>query len=178
MNKQATFGAGCFWCVEAIFQQIEGVERVVSGYSGGFVDNPDYRQVCKGETGHAEVCQITFDPALISYEQLLEVFWKTHDPTTRNRQGNDIGPQYRSVVFYHDEEQRRLADEHKSKLDAAKVWDQPIQTQIIPFVKFWPAENYHSDYYNSNPDQGYCKLVIAPKIEKFKAVFGNRLRKP
>ena len=177
MKKQATFGAGCFWCVEAIFQRIEGVERVVSGYSGGSVENPSYQQVCTGETGHAEVCQITFDPVRISYERLLEVFWKTHDPTTRNRQGNDIGPQYRSVVFYHDDEQKRLVEEYKSKLDAAQIWNRPIQTQIVRFEKFWPAENYHSDYYNKNPNQDYCRLVIAPKVEKFQAVFGDRLKK-
>jgi peptide-methionine (S)-S-oxide reductase len=175
--KQATFGAGCFWCVEAILQMLEGVEQVISGYSGGAVENPTYQQVCAGETGHAEACQITFDPARISYEQLLEVFWKTHDPTTRNRQGNDIGPQYRSVIFYHDEEQRQLAEEYKSKLDAAKIWAGPILTQIVPFEKFWPAEDYHRDYYNNNPSQGYCRLVITPKIEKFTQVFRNRLKK-
>ncbi len=176
MSKQATFGAGCFWCVEAIFQQLEGVERVVSGYSGGFVENPTYQQVCTGETGHAEVCQITFDAGRISYGQLLEVFWKTHDPTTTNRQGNDIGPQYRSVIFCHDGEQKRLAEEYKSELDAAKVWDRPMQTQIVSLEKFWPAEHYHNDYYNNNPSQGYCRLVIAPKIDKFKEIFGDRLR--
>jgi len=176
MSKQATFGAGCFWCVEAIFRQLEGVECVVSGYSGGSVENPSYNQVCTGETGHAEVCQITFDPSRISYGQLLEVFWKTHDPTTRNRQGNDVGPQYRSVIFYHDDEQKRLAEEYKSKLETARVWDRPIQTQIVQFEKFWPAEDYHRDYYKNNPNQSYCRLVIAPKVEKFKAVFGDRLR--
>jgi peptide-methionine (S)-S-oxide reductase len=178
MNEQATFGAGCFWCVEAIFQQIDGVESVVSGYSGGSVENPTYQQVCVGDTGHAEVCQITFDPARISYGQLLEVFWKIHDPTSKNRQGNDVGPQYRSVIFYHDGEQKRLAEEYKSKLEAAKAWDRPIRTQIVSFEKFWPAENYHTNYYNNNSNQGYCRLVISPKIEKFKAVFGDRLRKP
>jgi peptide-methionine (S)-S-oxide reductase len=177
MNKKATFGAGCFWCVEAIFQRLEGAEQVVSGYSGGFLDNPTYQQVCTGETGHAEACQITFDPTRISYEQLLEVFWKTHDPTTKNRQGNDVGPQYRSVIFCHDDEQKRLAEKYKEKLEEAKIWDSPIQTQIVPFEKFWSAEDYHHDYYRSNPNQGYCKLVIAAKLEKFTALFQDRLKK-
>ena len=176
--KLATFGAGCFWCVEAIFQRLEGVEGVVSGYSGGSVENPTYQQVCTGETGHAEACQIEFNPARISYEQLLEVFWKTHDPTTRNRQGNDIGPQYRSVIFCHDDEQKRLAEEYKAKLEAAKIWDKPIQTQIVQFEKFWPAEDYHSNYYSNNPSQGYCRLVITPKLEKFQKIFHSRLKKP
>jgi peptide-methionine (S)-S-oxide reductase len=176
MQKQATFGAGCFWCVEAVFQRLEGVESAVSGYSGGSVDNPTYRQVCTGETGHAEACQITFNPDRISYEQLLEVFWKTHDPTTINRQGNDVGPQYRSVIFYHDDEQRTLAEHYKSKLEAAKIWESPIRTQIVPFEKFWPAEDYHRGYFNLNPNQSYCRLVIAPKIAKFQEVFRDRLK--
>jgi peptide-methionine (S)-S-oxide reductase len=179
MNRfeQATFGAGCFWCVEAVFQRLEGVEKVVSGYSGGSVEHPEYRQVCSGKTGHAEVCQITFDPSRISYGQLLEVFWKTHDPTTRNRQGNDVGPQYRSVIFFHDDEQKRLAQEYKAKLDGEKIWDRPIQTGILPFEKFWPAEEYHRNYYNSNPSQQYCALVIAPKIRKLESLFEHRLKK-
>ncbi len=175
--KQATFGAGCFWCVEAIFQKLEGVERAVSGYSGGSAEDPSYQQVCAGGTGHAEACQITYNPDRISYEQLLEVFWKTHDPTTRNRQGNDIGPQYRSVIFYHDDEQKKLAEEYKSKLESAKIWDRPIQTEIVPFEKFWPAEDYHQNYYSNNPNQGYCRLVITPKIEKFQKVFQDRLKR-
>ncbi len=174
--RQATFGAGCFWCVEAIFQRLEGVEKVVSGYSGGFAEKPDYRQVCSGETGHAEVCQITFDPSRISYEQLLEVFWKAHDPTTKNRQGNDIGTQYRSVIFYHDDEQKRLAQEYKEKLNAAKIWERPIQTEILRLEKFWPAEDYHQDYYSNNPKQGYCAMVIAPKIRKLESAFKDRLK--
>jgi peptide-methionine (S)-S-oxide reductase len=177
MNKKATFGAGCFWCVEAVFQRLEGVQQVVSGYSGGSIENPTYEQVCTGETGHAEACQITYDPARISYEQLLEVFWKTHDPTTRNRQGNDFGPQYRSVIFYHDDEQKQLAEQYKAKLEEAKIWDRPIQTQIVPFEKFWPAEDYHRDYYDNNPNQGYCRLVITPKIDKFTKQFRDRLKK-
>jgi peptide-methionine (S)-S-oxide reductase len=175
--KQATFGAGCFWCVEAVFQRLEGVEKVVSGYSGGSTDHPDYAQVCTGATGHAEVCQITYDPARISYDELLEVFWKTHDPTTKNRQGNDIGTQYRSVIFYHDEEQRRLAQEYKDKLNVGGIWDSPVQTEIVPFGKFWPAEAYHQNYYNNHPEQGYCSTVITPKIRKFESIFKNRLRR-
>jgi peptide-methionine (S)-S-oxide reductase len=173
----ATFGAGCFWCVDAIFRRLAGVVIVVSGYSGGFVDNPSYQDVCTGKTGHAEVTQITYDPSLVSYEQLLEVFWKTHDPTTRNRQGNDIGTQYRSVIFYHNSEQKRLATEYKAKLDAAGIWKKPIVTEIVPFGKFWPAEDYHQNYYEKNPDKSYCRVVIMPKIEKFRQVFADRLKK-
>ena len=176
-SKLATFGAGCFWCVEAVFQRLEGVEKVVSVYSGGVVDSPTYQAVCSGETRHAEACQITFDPSCISYERLLEVFWKTHDPTTRNRQGNDIGTQYRSVIFYHDEDQKRAAEQYKAKLEAAKIWDRPIVTEIVPFEKFWPAEDYHQNYYRSNPNQGYCSLVIAPKLRKFEAIFAEQLKK-
>ncbi len=173
--KQATFGAGCFWCVEAVFQRLNGVEKVVSGYSGGHLDHPSYERVCSGNTGHAEACQITFDPARITYEELLEVFWKTHDPTTRNRQGNDVGSQYRSVIFYHDEEQKRLAETYKSKLESARIWERPIVTEISPLRNFWPAEEYHQNYFNNNPGQGYCALVIAPKIEKFKKIFHDKL---
>lgn len=174
--RVATFGAGCFWCVEAVFQRLEGVQKVVSGYSGGHVDHPTYEQVCTGTTGHAEACQITYDPARISYDELLEVFWKTHDPTTRNRQGNDIGPQYRSVIFYHDEEQKQLAESYKTKLEAEHIWNRPIVTEIVPFTKFWPAESYHQNYYNNNPDKGYCTLVITPKVEKFRKVFKDKLK--
>jgi peptide-methionine (S)-S-oxide reductase len=175
--KTATFGSGCFWCTEAIFQQVEGVGKVVSGYSGGRAEKPTYEQVCSGETGHAEVCQITYDPSRVSFEQLLEVFWKTHDPTTRNRQGNDVGTQYRSVIFYHDDEQKRLAEAFRAKLDAAHIWDRPIVTEVVPFTRFWPAEDYHQDYYTRNPKQSYCAFVITPKIEKFRKVFGERLKK-
>jgi len=174
--KLATFGSGCFWCGHAIFQRLEGVEKVVSGYSGGHVKNPTYEQVCTGITGHAEVVQITYDPSKVSYDELLEVFWKTHDPTTKNRQGNDIGPQYRSVIFYHDAEQKRLAESYKLKLDAEKIWNRPIVTEIEPFEEFWPAEPYHQDYYNNNPSKGYCNLVITPKLEKFKKIFKDRLK--
>jgi peptide-methionine (S)-S-oxide reductase len=174
--KEATFGEGCFWCMEAIFQRLQGVEKVVSGYSGGHVANPTYEQVCTGNTGHAEICQITYDPARISYDELLEVFWKTHDPTTLNRQGNDVGTQYRSVIFYHDDEQRQLAESYKAKLASEHVWKRPIVTEVTGFEKLWPAEAYHKDYYNNNPDQGYCRLVITPKLEKFEKIFKDRLR--
>lgn len=174
--KLATFGSGCFWCNQAIFKRLEGVEEVVAGYSGGTVENPTYEQVCTGTTGHAESIQITYDPAKISYDELLEVFWKTHDPTTRNRQGYDVGPQYRSVIFYHDAEQKRLAESYKKKLKEEGIWDRPIVTEIEPFTKFWPAESYHQDYYDKNPSQSYCTVVITPKIEKFSKVFKDRLR--
>lgn len=174
--RQATFGEGCFWCVEAVFQRLEGVEKVVSGYSGGTVDRPTYEQVCTGTTGHAEICEITYDPRKVSYDELLEVFWKTHDPTTKNRQGEDVGTQYRSVIFYHDEEQKRLAESYRTKLDAEHIWDRPIVTEIVPFKKFWPAEDYHQDYFNKNPEKGYCRLVINPKVEKFKRIFKDRLK--
>ncbi|MDM7997834.1 MAG: peptide-methionine (S)-S-oxide reductase MsrA [Acidobacteriota bacterium] len=172
----ATFGSGCFWCTEAVFERLKGVESVVSGYSGGHVDNPTYEQVCTGKTGHAESIQITYDPAKVSYAELLEVFWKTHDPTTKDRQGNDIGPQYRSVIFYHDEEQKKLAETYKQKLDSERIWDRPIVTEIVPFRKFWPAEEYHQNYYDNNPSKGYCSLVITPKIEKFRKIFKDKLK--
>lgn len=175
--KAATFGAGCFWCVEAVFERLEGVEDVVSGYCGGHVDHPTYEQVCTGTTGHAEACRITYDPERISYAELLEVFWKTHDPTTKDRQGNDIGPQYRSVIFYHDEEQRKLAQEYKARLEAERIWDRPVVTEIVPLTRFWPAEGYHQDYYARNSDKGYCALVITPKIEKFRKIFRDKLKK-
>jgi len=175
--KSATFAAGCFWCVEAVFERLAGVEDVVSGYCGGHVDNPTYEQVCTGTTGHAEACRITYDPGKISYEELLEVFWKTHDPTTKDRQGNDVGPQYRSVIFYHDEEQRKLAQAYKARLEAERIWDRPIVTEIVPAGRFWPAEDYHQDYYARNPDRGYCSLVITPKIEKFRKIFRDKLKK-
>lgn len=174
--KLATFGSGCFWCTQAIFQRLDGVEKAVSGYSGGHVDNPSYEQVCTGMTGHAESVQITYDPAKVSYDDLLEVFWKTHDPTTRNRQGNDVGPQYRSVIFYHDAEQKKLAESYKKKLEAERIWNRPIVTEIEPYAKFWPAEAYHQNYYENNPSQSYCNVVITPKIEKFTKIFKDRLK--
>ena len=173
----ATFGAGCFWCVEAIFLKLEGVIEVVSGYSGGHVENPTYEQVCKGDTGHAEVCQIKYDPSKISYIELLEVFWEIHDPTTPNRQGPDIGTQYRSVIFYHNDEQRKLAEEYKAKLEKSGAFTSPIVTEIAEFKNFYRAEDYHQNYYNNYSDQPYCKFVIAPKLEKFHNVFGEKLKK-
>ena len=172
----ATFGAGCFWCSEAVFVRLKGVEKVTSGYSGGRVKNPTYEQVSTGQTGHAEVVQITFDPARISYPQLLEVFFKTHDPTTLDRQGNDAGTQYRSVIFYHNDEQRKLAEEYKHKLDAAKAFRGPIVTEIAAFQEFFPAEDYHRDYYRLHGRQPYCQMVIRPKIIKLEKVFGDKLK--
>jgi peptide-methionine (S)-S-oxide reductase len=173
---KATFGAGCFWCTEAVFQQLKGVKSVVSGYSGGSVKNPTYQQVCTGTTGHAEAIQVTYDPAVISYEELLEVFWQTHDPTTRDRQGNDVGPQYRSVIFYHTDEQKLLAEHYKQKLDAAKAFPVPIVTEIIPFTEFYRAEGYHQNYFEENPAQPYCRAIIRPKVEKVKKVFQDKLK--
>ena len=176
-SKVATFGAGCFWCVEAVFQDLKGVHSVISGYSGGQVQNPTYEQICSGTTGHAEVCQIFYDPKIITYSGLLEVFWQTHDPTTLNRQGADAGSQYRSVIFYHDEEQRRLAEATKKELSAAGVWKDPIVTEISPFEFLYKAEGYHQDYYSLNPNQPYCRLTILPKVEKVKKLFRDRLKK-
>lgn len=173
----ATFGSGCFWCTEAIFERVNGVLDVVSGYSGGHVDNPTYEEVCNGTTGHAECTQITFNPDIISYDELLEIFWKTHDPTTLNRQGNDVGTQYRSVIFYHNEEQKQKAEYYKQKLGDEKIWKDPIVTEISPSTKFYKAEKYHQDYYENNPYQGYCAFVITPKIEKFEKVFKDKLKK-
>ena len=181
MNKRktekATFGEGCFWCVEAIFQQVNGVINVTSGYAGGSTENPTYEEVCTGKTGHAEVCLIEYDPRKISYKELLEIFWKTHNPTTLNRQGMDVGTQYRSVIFYHNEEQKKLAEEYKAKLDAAGIYDSPIVTEILPAGKFYPSESYHQDYFKNNPQQAYCQFTIVPKLEKFKQVFEDKLKK-
>jgi peptide-methionine (S)-S-oxide reductase len=171
----ATFGAGCFWCVEAVFQQLDGVLSVRSGYSGGHVDRPTYEQVCSGTSGHAEVCQVQFDPAKISYAKLLEVFWQTHNPTTPDRQGNDVGPQYRSVVFYHNGEQKELAEKYKNHLDATGAWDRPIVTEISPFTEFYEAEKHHQDYYRRNPRQSYCQFIIRPKLEKLRKAFSEDL---
>jgi peptide-methionine (S)-S-oxide reductase len=173
---KATFGAGCFWCTEAVFQQLKGVHSVVSGYSGGSVKGPTYRQVCTGTTGHAEAVQVTYDPAVISYEELLEVFWQTHDPTTRDRQGNDVGPQYRSVIFYHNDEQKRLAEHYKQKLDAAGLFAGPIVTEIVPFTEFYRAETYHQNYFAENGGQPYCRAIIRPKVDKVKKVFQDKLK--
>jgi peptide-methionine (S)-S-oxide reductase len=173
----ATFGAGCFWCTEAVFLNVKGVTKVVSGYSNGKVKNPTYKEVCTGLTGHAEVTQITFDPGQVSFEELLEVFWNTHDPTTLNRQGADEGTQYRSAVFYHNEEQKKIAEAYKKQLEASHVYKDPIVTEISPLTSFYPAEDYHQNYYALNPNQGYCQYVIRPKVEKFKKQFASKLKK-
>ena len=174
--ETATLGAGCFWCVEAIFQKLKGVISVLPGYSGGSVKNPSYKEVCTGRTGHAEVCNIEFDPGIISFSEILKVYWQTHDPTTLNRQGNDIGEQYRSVIFYHNEQQRKIAEELKERLNSEKVWNDPVITEIVPFEHFYYAEDYHKNYYNNNKDQPYCSIVITPKLEKFKKIFSEKLR--
>jgi peptide-methionine (S)-S-oxide reductase len=176
MDK-ATFGNGCFWCTEAVFQELNGVEKVESGYAGGHVPNPTYKQVCAGTTGHAEVLQITYDPQVISFKELLEVFWATHDPTTLNRQGNDVGTQYRSVIFFHNEEQEELSRRYKTELEASGVFDQPIVTFIEPMPKFYPAENYHQNYFNNNGSQPYCQFLIRPKLQKFREAFRPKLKK-
>lgn len=173
----ATFGSGCFWCTEAVFQQVDGVTRVESGYSGGQVKNPTYREVCTGRTGHAEVIQLTYEPSRVSFEELLEIFWGTHDPTTLNRQGADEGPQYRSVIFYHTPEQKELSEVYKKKLDQSGAFNQPIVTEISPFTVFYKAEDYHQNYYNLNGSAPYCSFVIKPKLEKFKKVFSEKLKK-
>jgi peptide-methionine (S)-S-oxide reductase len=172
----ATFGAGCFWCVEAVFQRLKGVEKVESGYAGGSKPNPTYKEVCTGKTGHAEVCRITYNPEIISYPELLEVFWSTHDPTTLNRQGADVGTQYRSVIFYNDDEQKRLAEGYKKELTEQKIYSSPIVTEITPMPEFYKAEDYHQNYFNENPEQAYCNFVIQPKIEKFQKVFKKKLK--
>ena len=173
----STFGSGCFWCSEAIFQRVDGVEKVESGYSGGNVKNPTYKEICSGLTGHAEVIQVAYDPEKVSYEALLEVFWQTHDPTTLNRQGNDVGTQYRSVIYFHNEEQKRLAEEYKKKLSEAQVFDRPIVTEISPLSTFYKAEDYHQDYFNRNDNAPYCAIIIQPKLEKFRKVFSSSLKK-
>jgi|SRR5664279_557974 len=172
----ATFGTGCFWCTEAIFQELKGVLKVTSGYSGGTVKNPSYEDVCSGETGHAECLQIIYDPKLISFDELLEVFWEAHDPTTLNRQGNDVGTQYRSVIFYHDAEQKRKAEDYKIKLDKSGAYNNPIVTEIAAFNHFYAAEDYHQDYFRLHGNQPYCTFVIRPKVEKFEKVFKNKLK--
>lgn len=173
----ATFGTGCFWCTEAIFQQLDGVLKVSSGYSGGHVKNPTYKEVCEGTTGHAECVEIVYDPEKITYDELLEVFWQTHDPTTLNRQGNDVGTQYRSAIFYHNAEQKAKAEKYKAELDKSGAWDKPIVTEITPASTFYVAENYHQDYYNNNGSAPYCYYVIRPKLEKFEKVFKNKMKK-
>ena len=173
--EMTTLGGGCFWCVEAIYQDVKGVQSVVSGYAGGHVENPTYQAICTGRTGHAEVTQITFDPAVISFEDLLYIFWRTHDPTTLNRQGADVGPQYRSAIFYHTEEQKAIAEKSKAETDASGLWADPIVTEISPLDKFYPGEDYHQNYYKDNPNQGYCRMVIDPKVRKFRQAFQDKL---
>ena len=175
-TKKATFGSGCFWCSEAIFNRLDGVEKVEPGFAGGHTKNPTYKEVVTGETGYAEVSQITYNSDIISFSTLLEVYWKTHDPTTLNRQGADVGTQYRSVIFFHDKEQEALAKDYLAALDSAKIWENPIVTEIVPYIKFYPAEDYHNDYYKNNPTNSYCNFVITPKIEKFEKVFKDKLK--
>lgn len=172
----ATLGGGCFWCLDAIYRDIQGVDRIVSGYSGGHVANPTYEQVCGKKTGHAEVVQVWFDPEVISYEDILYIFWRIHDPTTPNRQGNDVGPQYRSIIFTHSPEQQAIAERSLAQAAAERVWPNPIVTEIKPFDIFYEAEEYHQDYFNRNPYQGYCVYVIEPKVNKFRKSFANRLK--
>lgn len=172
----AVLGTGCFWCSEAVFTELKGVLRVVPGYMGGSTADPTYEEVCSGSTGHAEVSRIEFDPRVIAFDDLLHVFWKTHDPTSLNRQGGDVGTQYRSVIFFTDAAQRAIAEEQRKQLDQSGAWDRPIVTEIVPVAAFHPAENYHHDYFANNPDQGYCRMVIRPKMEKFRAAFKDRLK--
>ena len=172
----ATFGAGCFWCVEAVFQDMKGVEKVESGYAGGHVKNPSYREVTTGRTGHAEVARIWYDPEIISYETLLEILWHAHDPTTLNRQGNDVGTQYRSVIFYHNEAQKQLAETSKAETDSSGLWNNPIVTEILPVPEYYPAEDYHQNYLNNNPNQPYCAAVVAPKVRKMRKKFKHLLK--
>lgn len=176
MKKEATFGAGCFWCVEACFKDIEGVSKVQSGYAGGTAETADYKTVYTGTTDHAEVARIEFDDAVVSFDRLLEMFWFVHDPTQLNRQGNDIGRQYRSVIFYHDDEQKKVAEAYKAKLDKDEVWENPIVTEIVPLEDFYPAEDYHTNYFENNPQNTYCQAVVRPKVEKFKRVFSEVLK--
>lgn len=175
-TEKATFGAGCFWCVEAVFQQLRGVERVQSGYSGGTTKNPSYKEVCTGKTGHAEVLEIIYDPSVISYAELLDVFWHIHDPTQLNRQGNDIGTQYRSAVYYHSEAQRQLAEQSKADLDKSGYWGAPIVTEITAAQPFYPAEDYHTDYFNLHGEEPYCSAVVAPKVAKFRKNYADKLK--
>ncbi len=176
--ETATLAAGCFWCVEAVFNRLRGVEKMVSGYAGGTVPHPGYREVCSGTTGHAEAVQITFDPEEISFAELLEVFWLSHDPTTLNRQGADIGTQYRSAIFYHDERQRQIAEGSRQGAGEAELWPGPIVTEIMPFTNFYPAEEYHQDFFHKNPDQPYCRMVIDPKIRKLRQTLSEKLKPP
>jgi peptide-methionine (S)-S-oxide reductase len=176
-TELATLGGGCFWCLEAVFEQLRGVEQVQSGYAGGRTPQPTYEQVCTGATGHAEVVQVTIDPAVLWFRELLDVFFATHDPTTLNRQGADVGTQYRSVIFYHSPDQQRIAEQRIAELNAVGIWDRPIVTQLTPFTAFYPAEEYHREYYRNHPDQAYCQAVVSPKVAKFRKQFAAKLKK-
>ncbi len=176
-KEKTTLGAGCFWCVEAVYDQLKGVESVVSGYSGGHDKTPTYNEVCTGSTGHAEVCQITYDPDVISFGEILAVFWSVHNPTTLNRQGADVGTQYRSAIFYHNEEQKRIAQEQIKLIGDQKLYPDPIVTEVVTFDKFYPAEDYHQEYFANNPNQSYCRMVVGPKVEKFQKLFKDKLKK-
>ncbi len=178
MTETATLAGGCFWCLEAAFQELKGVERVQSGYAGGRVENPSYEDVCTGTTGHSEVVRVTFDPQVVTFDDLLHVFFTIHDPTTLNRQGADVGTQYRSAIFYHSAEQKATAERVIAELEAEKVWDDPIVTELKPLDVFYPAEEYHRDYFRRNPNQGYCRAVIAPKVAKLRKLFFDRLKQP
>ena len=177
-KEVATLGGGCFWCLDAVYRDLRGVTEVVSGYAGGHVPNPSYEQVCGKRTGHAEVVQVTFDPSVISYREVLDVFFAPHDPTTRNRQGPDVGTQYRSAIFYHSPEQKQTAEQLIAELNAQKIWDRPIVTEIKPLDRFWPGEAEHQDYFARTPWSGYCRVIIAPKVAKFRKTFADRLKRP
>lgn len=175
-QEVATLGGGCFWCLEAVYEQVRGVERITSGYAGGTPAAPTYQQVCSGRTGHAEVVQVTFDPATISYREVLEIFFATHDPTTKDRQGGDVGTQYRSVIFYHNPEQKQAAEVLIAELNTEKIWSRPIVTELLPLPQFYPAEDYHQEYFRQHPDQAYCQAVISPKVSKFRQRFAGKLK--
>lgn len=174
--EKATLAGGCFWCLEAIYKKVKGVKEVISGYSGGQTKNPTYEQVCSDTTGHAEAVQITFNPDVISYEEILKIFWQIHNPTTLNRQGYDVGSQYRSAIFYHNEQQKQIAEKLKQELQDANIWTEPIVTEIVPYGEFYPAEEYHKDYLENHPENNYCQMVVIPKVEKFKKRFQDYLR--
>ena len=176
MTETATIAGGCFWCTEAVFSELNGVQKVQPGYSGGRVQNPTYEQVCSDATGHAEAIQVTFDPKIISYKDLLRIFFSVHDPTTLNRQGNDVGTQYRSAIFYHDQEQKETAEQVMKAVSDEKIWGGPLVTELVPFTAFYPAEAYHKDYFKRNPNQGYCQVIIAPKVSKFRKHYLNMLK--
>ncbi len=175
-HEVATLGGGCFWCIQAVFDQVKGVSKTLCGYAGGHVPNPTYEQTCSGTTGHAEVVQITFDPNIISYKEILEIFFSVHDPTTKNRQGNDVGPQYRSIILHHDEKQKKIAEQVINELNEAKIWENSIVTEVVPLKTFYPAEEYHQQYFKKNPNQPYCQYVISPKISKFREKFVSKLK--